>query len=107
MGSCPPKNQFETVGGSHHGSPTNADIAILQVRPKVHAEHHVDFWVIEDSIGNHERCSPIRRRFFGRLKHELDSSTPGITIFLERGRRAEKHGHVAVVAAGVHNAIIS
>ena len=73
----------------------------------MHAKHHVNFRIFQNSIGYHQRGTAMRSRFFRRLEHQLDGTSPGVAVFYQRRCGPQQHGHMTVMSAGVHDPFIA
>ena len=67
------------------------------------AEHIVD--AFQNALFDH--CSGAFTGFLGRLEDELHGACKGIFDFVDTLYRAQEHGVVRIVTAGVHTAILT
>ena len=95
---------IELIGAGHHRAVMDGELAGRQTWPVMHAEHRIDWKLIEQALFDHHPRTAIG--FFGRLE---DKHHRAIEIRLCRQvlRRAKQHGGMTVVAAGMHAAIVA
>ena len=83
-----------------------ADAAGLVHGADVQGERGVDRRVLQHAFGDHQFGAALlafRGAFLGRLEHELHGAGQIIPHFRQDRGHAHQDGHVAVVAAGVHD----
>ena len=69
------------------------------------AEYAVDAIALEHArFADETRAA---RGFFGRLEYQKNAAGQFVERFRKMVSQAEHHGHVAVVAAGVHMALVA
>ena len=101
MSAAAVHDDFEGVGGRHHGADARRELADRQARPIVHTVDLADGECLHHAVLHHEVAAAAA--FFRRLENHRDSASK-IAGFGQIFGRAEQHGGVAVVPAGVHEA---
>ena len=91
----------ELGGRRHDRSGPRRELADRQARNVVQAEHFFDAEALHHAVLDHLVAAAAA--FFGRLEDDRDRAGE-IACLGEILRRAEQHGGVAVMAAGVHDA---
>jgi N-acetylmuramic acid 6-phosphate etherase len=97
----------EEVGAGHDGAGGDEGVAEREVGADVHAEHGGD--VLHGAILDHARRT-AESLLIGSLLRRLEDEAhgtlqgPGTVRIGKQTRSAHEHGHVRVVAAGVHHA---
>ena len=94
---------FEAIGAGHHRTFGHADAAGGQAGPVVQAEHHVHREALEQPLLDHD--PPAAFMLLRRLENEIHGAVE-VAQPAQRLGRAEKHCRMAVVAAGVHPAVV-
>ena len=94
----------EGIHGRHGGAVDDADLSFGDRRPYVGPEGVVDLRVFHDALFDHRLGSA--EPFFRRLKNELDGPLQPILHRTQDRGRSQKHGHMRIVAAGVHDAVV-
>ena len=104
VGSVAAQQDVELIGAGHHRAVMHRELSGRQPRPVVHAEHGRDRKLLEQTLLDHHSRAAIG--FLGGLENEHDRA---IEIGMRRQmlRRAEQHRGVAVVAAGMHAAVVA
>ena len=92
----------EAVGARHHRPAVDGEGPRLHAWPVVHAEHRLHREALEEAVGDHRRRAALA--LLGGLEDQVDRAVE-VAPRGERLGRAEQHGGVAVVAAGVHAAV--
>ena len=92
----------EVIAGGHAIAGSNADIGSIQSAPDVLAEDGVN--AVEDVVIDIVLCAA--GHFLTGLEQELDLALELILLLEQDVSRAEQHGHVVIVAAGVHDALV-
>jgi len=87
----------------HHRPRTDLELADLQPRPVVHAEDHVARKLVEEALLDHRRGAALP--LFGRLEDEMHRAVE-VAGLREMARRAQQHRRMAVMAAGMHPAVV-
>jgi hypothetical protein len=103
MGALARNTDVEEPAARHHRSGAHREFSECQPRPVVHAEHHVAGKFLEQSVCDH-RARPADA-FLGWLEDEVDHAVEVARVG-EIFRRAEQHGGMAVMPAGVHAPIV-
>ena len=104
MPPCPPRPWIVTEKLSALPKMTpdlTATRPVCERRPEVDAEDAVD--ALGGAVGDHRHRAG--GDLLGRLEAETHAPRPAVAQRNQRGRRPERHGHVAVVAAGVHHTL--
>ena len=97
----------EAVGRGHFAAGAVAEVAHFGLGLDVHAEHGIHLGLVEHAFLHHELGPALhagQRAFLGGLKDELDGAGQVGFHLAQHLGRAHEHGHVGVVAAGVHHA---
>jgi hypothetical protein len=96
---------LEEVARSHERARAQCDAPQGQAWPVVHAEDGVHGEALEQSVLDHGpgACAALLRR----LEDEMHGAAEGITMRRQIARGSEQHRHVAVMAAGMHDAGIA
>ena len=87
-------------GGDHHGPGGEG-----------HIGHHMDhqrgvhFGVFQKACFNH--VFGALKNLLCRLEHQLDGALDPVLVLLQQSGRAQEHGGVHIVAAGVHPAVFA
>ena len=92
----------EVIAGGHAIAGSNADIGSIQSAPDVLAEDGVN--AVEDVVIDIVLCAA--GHFLTGLEQELDLALELILLLEQDMCRAEQHGHVVIVAAGMHDALV-
>ena len=92
----------EVIAGGHAVAGSNADIGSVQRAPDVLAEDGVN--AVEDVVIDIVLCAA--GHFLTGLEQELDLALELVLLLKQDVSRAEQHGHVVIVAAGVHDALV-
>ncbi|BCH16315.1 hypothetical protein MesoLjLa_31660 [Mesorhizobium sp. L-2-11] len=95
--------QLEIVDGRHLCSSASGDCPLLQARPVVDGIDRLDRETLEQAVFDHTQAAAFV--FFGWLEDEVHDAVEGAGL-AEQSGRAEQHGGVAVMAAGVHHALV-
>jgi hypothetical protein len=103
MGALAGDADVEEGAAGHHRPGTHRKAAHLQAGPVVHAEDRFAREALEQAVVDHRLRAA--QAFFGRLEDEVHHA-----VETPRGRqvarRAQQHRGVAVVAAGMHYALV-
>jgi hypothetical protein len=91
------------VAGGHEGPAAEAEIAGRHARVVVQAEDGVARKALEQAVFDHALRATAQPGFFGRLEHQVHRAAE-VARARQLLRRAQQHGGVAVVAAGMHHA---
>ena len=94
--------ELEAVHGREARPAADADRPLGPLGPEVAGDGVVHLGVVHDARFDH-RLGPARA-FLGRLEDEHGRTGQARLQPVQDGRRTERHGHVGVVAAGVHAA---
>ena len=94
----------DAVAGGGHGRGTADDGPGGEVRRHVLGEHGIHVGIFQGAVRDHLLRAAVRRVFLGGLEHKLDLAGEAVAHVEEDMRRAQQHGCVGVVAAGVHHA---
>ncbi|MCY1521686.1 hypothetical protein D9M68_565110 [compost metagenome] len=93
----------EFVAGRHDGAGGQAELAGLHAGPVVHAEHRFHGEAREQAVVDHALGAAAA--FLGGLEDDIDRA--GVVAVLRQvARRSQQHGGVAVMATGVHLAVV-
>ena len=101
VGAAAAHRHLEHVEGRHHGARADGEATGVQPRPVVEAEHRVGGEAVEEPLLDHH--PPASFVLLGGLEDEVHGPVESAALG-ELAGRAQQHGHVAVVAAGVHGA---
>ena len=93
----------EGVGRGHERAGRDGGGAEVEHAQQVTADHRVD--AVERARGNHVARS-AGQLLLGVLEDEPHLAAQAVAHLHERARDGEQHGGVAVVAAGVHDALV-
>jgi hypothetical protein len=94
---------LEDVEGGHHRAGPDRELAGRQTRPVMHAVDRIDLVAVEDALFEHQPGAALV--FLGRLEDEMDGAGE-VARLGEVFGGAEQHRGVAVMAAGMHAAIM-
>ena len=94
---------FERVATSHQCLIAKTEKPCGQIRPIVAADNEVCWETFKKPIFNHVTCAAVL--LFAGLKNKLYSAVKS-ACFSKVTRGQKCHSDVAVVSAGVHNAVI-
>ena len=104
VSSLAPDGDLEGVRRRRHRSRLDSDGTQPEVVPEVQAEDGGGNRIAQDPLTHHELGPGVA--LLGGLKDELDGAPPQVRVPLEGHESAQEDGRVAVVAAGVHDAVV-
>ncbi|KAG0928829.1 hypothetical protein G6F31_017575 [Rhizopus arrhizus] len=90
------------VAGRHRRPGAEAELIDRHARHVVDAEHGIAREFVEQPVPHHGACAGITA-FFGGLEDQVDGAVE-IAVARQVLGRAQQHGGVAIMAAGVHHA---
>ena len=93
----------EFVARRHHRPAGDGQLAHVHARPVVHAEHGFHGELLEQAFLDH--LARAAAAFLGRLEDQVHRAVE-VAVLRKMQRRGQQHGRVAVVAAGVHLALV-
>ena len=93
----------EVVAGGRDFAAADADITFRQAAGDVQAQGVVDAGIVEDAGVDHAGCAAIA--FFGRLEGQAYRAAQAVFMLVEDFGDAQQVGGMAVMAAGVHDAV--
>ena len=100
---------IELIGAGHHRTVMDGELAHRQTWPVVHAKYRIDRKLIEQTLFDHYPRTAIG--FLSGLEDEhhraIEIRFVVCTTCRQVLRRAKQHGGMAVVAAGMHAAIVA
>ena len=76
----------------------------LEGGPHVLAQHRVYLGILQNTVFNHLLCAAVCGVFLGGLENQLDGAVKGVLQLLEHVSRAQQHGGVGIVTAGMGHA---
>ncbi len=94
---------FEIVHRRHLGTTQNADLAFRETRPVMNGKHLFDREALQHPILDH--LPAATHHLFRRLKDEDDRAIE-ISAFGEQLCRTQQNRGVAIMAAGMHDALV-
>ena len=95
--------QRHGVGGGHDGPRAGEEGARRRTGMVVKAENCIAGKSLEEPVGDHALCAAVDAGLFGGLEHKVHGAGEAARAG-EVFSRAEQHGRMPVVAAGVHPA---
>ena len=101
VGAAAAHHRLEGVEGRHHRTGAKGEGGLVQARPVVQAEHGLHREAIEEALRDHSATSALV--LLGGLEDEVQRAR-AIGQGGQISGGPEQHGHVPVVAAGVHPA---
>ncbi len=104
VGALAGDDDLEDVERTHQRPGPRRDAAGRQLRPVVHPVDRAHREAVEQPLLDHH--PPAAFVLLGGLEDEVDGAG-AIPALRQGGRRAEQHGRVAVVSAGVHPALVA
>ncbi len=103
MAADPGHGDLEDIERRHHGALHDAELAGRHARPVVHAVDRLDRKFVEQALLDHDAAAALV--LLGRLEDEMHRAVE-IARLGQIASRAEQHGRMAVMAAGMHPASI-
>ena len=94
---------FEFVAGGHDRARADGKCADRGARPVVHAKYRLHGELVEQAVFDH--FTGTATTFFGGLENQIDGAVK-VAVFGKILGCGQQHGGVAVVAAGVHFAVV-
>lgn len=104
MAAEPFKHDLEDILGRHDRAGTGLEMTDRQAGHVVQAKNLIEGKALHQPIVEHGECPPAP--FLGRLEDEAHGAVE-TALTCQQLCRAEQHGGVAVMAAGMHDARIA
>ncbi len=102
VAAAPLDGDGEDAGRRHRRPLDNTRLAQRYGRPQMHGQSHVRPRMLQHPLGD-DRQRPAQP-LLGRLEEELERAGYLVLPSREEPRQRQPHGHMAIVAAGVHDA---
>ena len=93
---------FKLIGGRHPAARFKRHLSRGEFGPHMHAKHSVD--AVQNTVRHHVESTECH--FFSRLEDELDRAGDFVPDAVRDHYRGEKHRNMAVVPAGMHEAVV-
>ena len=103
MSALPANGDGETIGGGHCRTGAHLDHTDRRVLVDVDAEGRIDLRILQHARFDH-RLGATGGQFLRRLEEEFHRTGKVVATLQQQSRRAQEHGGVGVVTAGVHDA---
>jgi hypothetical protein len=85
------------------GTGCDADFSGCHRRPDMNAHHRINGGGFQDALFNHAQCTGD---LLVGLKDEFDGPCEVVPVLRQHLGRDQQHGHMGIVAAGVHHSRI-
>ena len=91
------------VAGGHEGAAAHGELALRQARVVVHGIDGIAGKALEQAFLHHGLGTAVEAALLGRLEDQVQAAAE-VAVARQILGRAQQHGHMAVMAAGMHAA---